>query len=569
MAPATVTIANGANWQDVAVDRQRHRDATIAEVQPPVPELHPEEISLNTTTVPSKLLTEEEIKITNTDVEDLVKKIATGEWSSTQVTNAFLRRAGLAQKLTNCITELLPSRALDRAAELDQYLATNKKPIGPLHGIPISVKEHNGLKGEDVNAGYVSWVGKISEEDVLIVQYLWEAGAIPYARTTQPQTLMQIETISNLYGTTVNPHNTTLAAGGSSGGEGALIAIRGSILGIGTDIGGSIRVPAANNGIFGFKPTAMRLPNYGWAAAMAGAEAILATTGPLSTSLEGLRLFTKAILDQKPWLKQPSLVPLDWKDEAAYFPDRKLRVGVIYNDNVVRPHPPVLRAITELVAKLKESPNVEVVDWKPWKHDLAWEIIAKLYFSDAGADVKAAVEASGEPWTPLAKFILHENPHVREHTIPTLWDAVCERDDYRTKYAHLWNETAKSSPDGRPVDVILCPAGPGVAPKHGTSRYWGYTSQWNLLDYPSIIFPTNDKVGEPEREKSFDYDQDYTPLSESDKYFYDLWEQHGAEGYKDAPISLQLVARRFDDERLFRAAQILLEEAGLPAAVPA
>ncbi|KAI0148326.1 amidase [Hypoxylon sp. NC0597] len=569
MAPATVTIANGANWQDVAADRQRHRDATIAEVHPPVPELRPEEISLNTTTVPSKLLTEEEIKVTNTDVEDLVKKIASGEWSSTQVTNAFLRRAALAQKLTNCITELLPKRALDRAAELDEYLATNKKPIGPLHGIPISVKEHNGLKGEDLNAGYVSWVGKISEEDALIVQYLWEAGAIPYARTTQPQTLMQIETITNLYGTTVNPHNTTLTAGGSSGGEGALIGLRGSILGIGTDIGGSIRVPAANNGIFGFKPTTLRLPTHGWSAAMAGAEAILGTTGPLSTSLEGLRLFTKTILDQKPWLKQPSLIPLEWKDEAAYFPDRKLRVGVIYNDNVVRPHPPVLRAITELVAKLKESPNVEVVDWEPWKHDLAWEIIAKLYFSDAGADVKAAVEASGEPWTPLAKFILHENPHVREHTIPTFWAAVCERDDYRTKYAHLWNETAKSSPEGRPVDVILCPAGPGVAPKHGTSRYWGYTSQWNLLDYPGIIFPTNDKVGESEREKPFDYDEGYTPLSESDKYFYDLWKQHGAEGYKDAPISLQLVARRFEDEKLFGAAQILLEEAGLPTAVPA
>lgn len=200
MAPATVTIASGAKWQDVAADRQRHRDATIAEVRPPVPELGPGDTPLNTTEIPKKLLTEEELRITGTDVEDLAKKIAAGEWSSTAVANAFLRRAGLAQKLSNCITELLPKRALDRAAELDRYLATNGKPVGPLHGIPISVKEHVGIKGEDLNAGFVAWVGRVSEEDALIVQYLSDAGAVIYARTTQPQTLMQIESVTNLYG---------------------------------------------------------------------------------------------------------------------------------------------------------------------------------------------------------------------------------------------------------------------------------------------------------------------------------------------------------------------------------
>ncbi|KAI1463022.1 amidase [Daldinia caldariorum] len=561
MAPATITIANGATWQDVAADRQRHRDATIAEIRPPVPELRKEDIPLNTTGIPKKLLTEQEIQITNADVEDLVKKITSGEWSSTTVTNAFLRRAGLAQKLTNSITELLPKRALGKAAKLDEYLAVNKKPIGPLHGIPISVKEHISIKGEDINAGFVGWVGQVAEEDALIVQYLESAGAVIFARTTQPQTLMQIETDSNLYGITANPYNTTLSAGGSSGGEGALIGIRGSILGIGTDIGGSIRVPAANNGLFGFKPTSQRLPSAGWVAAMAGAESILSTTGPISTSLEGLRVFTKSIIDQKPWLRQPGLVGLDWRDSEQYYPDRKIRVGIIYNDGIVRPHPPILRAVNELVGKLQKSPNIEIVEWKPWKHDLAWSIIAKLYFADGGADVKAAVDSSGEPWRPLSKFILHENPDVTQHTIATLWKAICERDNYRTAYAKLLNEN--------PVDVILSPAGPSVASKHGTSRYWGYTSQWNLLDYPAIIFPAADAVGDAAREKPYEYPEGYQPLSEKDKYIYDLWKEHGAEGYKDAPISLQLIARRFDDEKLFRAAQILLEEAGLPAAVPA
>lgn len=106
----------------------------------------------------------------------------------------------------------------------------------------------------------------------------------------------------------------------------------------------------------------------------------MGTTGPLSTSLEGLKLFSKAIIDQKPWLRQPSLAAMDWKDPVEFFPDRKLRVGVMLSDNVVRPHPPILRALTELVEKLKKSPNIEIVNWNPWKHDLAWSIIVGFPF---------------------------------------------------------------------------------------------------------------------------------------------------------------------------------------------
>lgn len=89
------------------------------------------------------------------------------------------------------------------------------------------------------------------------------------------------------------------------------------------------------------------------------------------------------------------------------------------------------------------------------------------------------------------------------------------------------------------VDVILCPAGPGVAPKLDTAKWWGYTSQWNLLDYPAIVFP----VDMVDVEKD-DVKEAYEPRNEKDKYNWDLWEKFGTEGYKDAPISLQLVARR-------------------------
>jgi hypothetical protein len=94
------------------------------------------------------------------------------------------------------------------------------------------------MEGLGLNAGYVAWWDKVATEDARVLQILWRAGAVFHARTTQPQTLMHLETDSNLYGTTVNPYNRDVSAGGSSGGEGALIGLRGSCLGIGTDIGG-------------------------------------------------------------------------------------------------------------------------------------------------------------------------------------------------------------------------------------------------------------------------------------------------------------------------------------------
>lgn len=246
------------------------------------------------------------------------------------------------------------------------------------------------MEGCDLNAGFVAWVGNVSKEDAHILQILWAAGAVFYVRSTQPQCLMHLESNNNIYGATTNPYNTSLTSGGSSGGEGALTGFRASCLGIGTDIGGSIRSPAANNGnitcgewktnanchlgVYGFKPTTGRLPVNGWTAAQGGAEQIVPTIGPLSTSLEGVKLFTKTLIDAKPWLKEPSLLPFPWKEEDN-FAGRKLRVAVLWDDGVVKPHPPVTRALQQVVDKLKEQGNVEIVEWKPYKHDLAWEIV--------------------------------------------------------------------------------------------------------------------------------------------------------------------------------------------------
>lgn len=155
------------------------------------------------------------------------------------------------------------------------------------------------------------------------------------------------------------------------------MGLKGSCLGIGTDIGGSIRSPAVNNGLYGFKPTSNRLPMTGIMATMLGAEQVIPCVGPISTSLEGIKLFMSTVIAAKPWTREASLVPLawDWSNTKLASKGKKLKIGVMWDDGVVKPHPPITRAIHELVAKLSENDQFEVVEWKPYKHDLGWQTI--------------------------------------------------------------------------------------------------------------------------------------------------------------------------------------------------
>jgi amidase len=534
------TISNGSTWQQVAASMQEHRANTIAAVEPPVPDI-PAELPLNVTGLPETLLPDSTLTITRLSTEELLPRLASGELTSSQVVKAFLQRAGLASKLVNCCTELLPERALERAGYLDDHLKQHGKPIGPLHGLPISVKEHVGMKGLDLNAGFVSWVGRTAPDDATLLKFLWKAGCVFYARTTQPQTLMHLECSNNIYGVTVNPYNSRLTSGGSSGGEGALLGMKGSCLGIGSDIGGSIRSPSANNGIFGLRPSSFRLPFHGWMATMLGEEQVIPVIGPMSTSLEGVKIFMKTVIDQKPWKVDGSLLPLPWKTESLLRKGRdgksKLRIGILADDGVVKPHPPILRGINTIVEKLNDNPGIETVTFPPYKHDEGWRIIASLYFGDGAQEEKEALAASGEPWRPMTKHIISDNPFVKELTVPEVWDLTIQREGYRAAYVRHWNSVGtsiKGSDDEQSstfpeplvdgveeemVDVILCPVGPGCAPQLDTAKYWGYTAQWNLLDYPALVFPTGLQCSEVD-----EIEKGYEPRNEKDKYNYDLCE---------------------------------------------
>ena len=208
-----------------------------------------------------------------------------------------------------------------------------------------------------------------------MVRELRNLGAILYCKTSVPHTLMAGETVNNIIGYTWNPKNRYLTAGGSSGGEGALIGLKGSPLGFGTDIGGSIRIPAVFNGLYGIRPSAGRMPYYGMANSMDGQNSVLSVVGPLSTTAGGLRLAMKSILSQEPWLHDPMVNEIPWRDEEEKeildliksTDNGKLAFGVLENDGIVTPLPPVRRAI-DMVVKTLEKLGHKVVKWNPPSH---------------------------------------------------------------------------------------------------------------------------------------------------------------------------------------------------------
>jgi amidase len=211
----------------------------------------------------------------------------------------------------SCLHETFFDAALSDAKALDAYFAEHKKVKGPLHGVPVSLKDQFHVKNVETSMGYVGWIGTFEgkEDDPRqgkyeseMVRELRNLGAVLYCKTSVPHTLMAGETVNNIIKYTYNPKNRNLSCGGSSGGEGALIGLRGSPLGFGTDIGGSIRIPSAFNGLYGIRPSAGRLPYEGMANSMDGQNTVLSVVGPLATTAGSVKLAVQALLSQEPHL---------------------------------------------------------------------------------------------------------------------------------------------------------------------------------------------------------------------------------------------------------------------------
>lgn len=509
--------------------------------------LYPEDLDtapFNATTVPEKVLDEKSLQITNMTATELAKKIAAKELTASETILAFIKRATIAHQLTHCAMEILFEDGIKRAKELDEYQEKHGKTIGALHGVPVSLKEHYDYAGRVTHGGFVGCLDRVSEKFSVTNQILYDLGAVFYIRTTEPQCLMHLDSINNITGRGRNAYKTSLSPGGSSSGEGALIGMRGSPLGVGSDIGGSIRSPAAFNGIWGLKPSTKRLSMARCFAPFEDTypETIGCALGPMSNSVDDLELFMKNYVAAEPWKYDQDSLPIPWREVPTPKPS-DLTIGIVYDDGVVKPHPPVLRALKKVEEDLKAA-GVNVITWDSHKVYEAAEVANAAYTCDGNYSAFNRLSASGEPLAPLTEHYLTFGKGDKGLKTLELQFYTHTREVLRQEYLDLFNE--------RGVDFVIAPTYVGTAPKTSEIKYWGYTSLWNILDATCVTFPTG-VFGD----KSIDLkDESYKPRNEYEAYEYGIYDPEASDGM---PVGLTLAGRRYCEEEALKASKVIAD----------
>ncbi|KAL6924167.1 hypothetical protein ACHAPO_011495 [Fusarium lateritium] len=494
----------------------------------------------------SGLLSDKEINITERfTASELLSKIHRQEITSEEVVVAFSKRASLAQQLTSSLTEIFFEEGIERARQLDKQLKETGKLAGPLHGLPISLKDSYVVKGHHATVGYVEFLRQpIPDTNSALVDLLLDAGAVLYCKTNLPQTMMTADSENNVFGRALNPHRTTLTAGGSTGGEGSLVAFRGSVLGVGSDIAGSIRIPSLCCGIYGFKPTADRVPFGGqseYPFRRPHMPGVTPVGGPMANSVEDLELFMKITMGQRPWNYDPSVADIPWRDLNGAA-DKRLTIGVMAEDPDYPLSPPVRRSLAKAASALERAGHKVVqIQADPKRNAGHGARIGFQYFSLVGPDPDTISRECGEPLVASVARMVHPFSKGEFPVRPDLElaDKLFSLGEVKLEYGKAWQEVWRDNS----LDVVLAPGASSTAVPHDTYGNPVYTLMWNVLDFPAGIIPfgTSSKLIDGEVIKATTaFEPDYVP-EETD----------------GAPCAIQIVAPRFRDEECLQAMQII------------
>jgi amidase len=275
-----------------------------------------------------------------------------------------------------------------------------------------------------------------------------------------------------VFGRTLNPHKLKLTAGGSSGGEGALIGMRGSILGVGTDIAGSIRIPAFACGVYGFKPSVDRVPNSGQVDPVApGWTGIMPVSGPLAQSPRDLRLFLETVIKSKPWDYDYTALAMPWHPVEQ---KKSLTIGVIWECPTWPVQPPILRTLKTATEVLKKKGhNIVMVEKFP-SFKAATELCWNFFDVDNEGTGFKFITDSGEPWVPSVKDLYTPPPEGRkDKSLGDLFSMNAQRQQFRKEWLKVFIENK--------LDVLVAPGSHKTAVPHDTFRMPPYTAMWNLL----------------------------------------------------------------------------------------
>jgi fatty acid amide hydrolase 2 len=433
-------------------------------------------------------------QLTQRSATDLAAAIRNKQLTAREVVQAHVDRLHARQPRTNALACDRFTEALNDADRADERLKTDPDPP-PFLGVPCTVKESIGLQGMPNCAGLVALKDRRAAADATAVARLKRAGFIPLGVTNTSEMTMWIESVNRVYGRTRNAYDPHRTAGGSSGGEGAAVGSGGSPVGLGSDIGGSIRVPAFFNGVFGHKPSPGLVPNTGQFPSTEGEAAYMLTIGPLTRHAEDLMPVTRIIAG--PDGIDEYCVARELRDPAA-TDLATLRVLVADDASLIPARKELRDARDRAADALRQlGARTEQVSLKQLRRAL------EIYLAALGDGASVSL---GELLTH-AGVELHGSRHWvdaargrGDHTFPVLITAALERLNRHMPEAHIrkavqaaraLREEMKGilGDDG----ILLHPPHPRVAPRHGSTvgRAWVLTpaAVFNLLGLPVTEVP--------------------------------------------------------------------------------
>ena len=374
------------------------------------------------------------------------------------------------------------------------------RDLGPLHGVPVTIKSSIDVAGLRCETGSRLRAGNTPTADAPLVSRLKAAGAIVLGNTNVPELLMAYETDNVLYGRTNNPWDLERTAGGSSGGESAAIAACCSAGGVGSDGGGSIRVPAHYTGICGLKPTPGRIPATGHFPASAGPFAQLGVVGPLARTVGDVRILFEVMAG--PDIGDPSAAPVPIrrprKDEV-----RAVRIGY-FEDDGRTPVTPETRAAVRAAADILKGAGFQVASFRPDDLEQARQLWWELFGLAGGLVLGPMIEGRESELSPILKEFVGMVRAEPSLTLERFMSTLLERDRLRTQFLRQMED----------FPVMLCPVCSVPAFRHGERRWpidgrsveyldaMSYTQWFNLLGNPAAVVPvgrsSRSDRGEPE-----------------------------------------------------------------------
>ena len=436
----------------------------------------------------------------------LARAIAERRLSAREAVEAHIARIETVNPALNAVVVTCYDAARSEADAADRALREDRIR-GPLHGVPITLKEQFTAAGTPSTIGVAS--APADERDGPLVARLRLAGAIVLGKTNVPQLLLYNECDNPVYGRTNNPADPARSCGGSSGGEAAIIAAHGSPLGLGSDIGGSLRAPAHACGIAALKPTSGRLTNEdarlsGYAH---GQTAIISQPGPMARSVADLTLAMRVLAAPGQDAFDPSVAPVAWREPGA-VDVAALRIGYYEDDGYFPAAPAIRRAVREAVAILEQH-GASVARFAPPDVGQAMNLFLRIISADgaAGAQRRLGVNQIDKRIKGLLQIVSIPNAirpfgtgllvalgqrrlarqvaGIRRSSVDEYWSLIAAQAEYQRRFlAEL---------DRGGFDALVCPPHALPALTHGSAYYLtmaaSYSMLYNLLGMPAGVVP--------------------------------------------------------------------------------